>query len=171
MRLRASVANTSKVSGNGNLLSLRSPGRRRASSGIDRASATTPADRSRRICAMPSEDGTSRSPLGRPSFLRAGPLAGHGGSFPAHGRKRSLAAVVVSLCLSDAEMYELTGYTQPAAQARWLVANGWRFARNAAGHPRVARAYFDRRMVAREAAPAVESASPDWAAISGGRQP
>lgn len=67
--------------------------------------------------------------------------------------------------LTAAELAELTGYVRPSAQVRWLRARHWRFELNAAGHPRVARAYLEKRMVAREGAGAVESASPDFGAI------
>lgn len=65
--------------------------------------------------------------------------------------------------LTAADLEELTGYRRPSAQARWLRDHRWRFEKNAAGHPRVARAYFERRMVAREAG-AVDFPPPDWTA-------
>lgn len=71
--------------------------------------------------------------------------------------------------LTPAELAELTGYKRPSAQARWLTSHGWRFALNAAGHPRVARAYFERRMVARDGRPlaVVDCPPPDWSAARG----
>lgn len=64
------------------------------------------------------------------------------------------------------ELRELTGYRRPSAQARWLTSHGWRFALNAVGHPRVARAYFERRLVTREAGrlAVVDCPPPDWSA-------
>jgi hypothetical protein len=67
--------------------------------------------------------------------------------------------------LTADELRELTGYRRPSKQIEWLRERHWRFELNAAGHPRVARAYLERRMVAREGAGAVESASPDFGAI------
>lgn len=51
------------------------------------------------------------------------------------------------LCLTADELFELTGYRRPHEQRQWLEAHRWRFETNAAGVPRVARAYFERRMV------------------------
>lgn len=55
--------------------------------------------------------------------------------------------------LSAAELHELTGRQIAKYQVAWLRARGWRFETNAAGAPRVARAYFERRMVGEAAAP------------------
>lgn len=45
-----------------------------------------------------------------------------------------------SVFLSDAELFELTGYKQAAAQVRWLRRNGVRFYRQReTGSPRVPR--------------------------------
>lgn len=41
--------------------------------------------------------------------------------------------------LTEDELRELTGYTQPTRQARWLSANGIRCYRNALGRVRVPR--------------------------------
>ena len=41
----------------------------------------------------------------------------------------------------------LTGYTFHSAQARWLRKNGWRYTVNALGHPLVAMAELNRRLV------------------------
>ena len=65
--------------------------------------------------------------------------------------------------LTPDELVELTGYKRPSAQARWLRDRRWRFELNAAGQPRVARAYLERRMVAKEAG-AVDFPAPDWSA-------
>lgn len=67
--------------------------------------------------------------------------------------------------LTAAELAELTGYRRPSAQLRWLREHRWRFEVNAVGHPRVARAYFERRMVSRETAGnVVDLPPPDWSA-------
>ena len=55
--------------------------------------------------------------------------------------------MAVDLFLSDAELAALTGYRRAHEQKRWLAARRWKFETNAAGVPRVARAYFERRMV------------------------
>lgn len=49
--------------------------------------------------------------------------------------------------LTSTELLDLTGYRRPSLQIAWLRAHRWRFAVNAAGHPRVARGYFEARMV------------------------
>jgi hypothetical protein len=54
------------------------------------------------------------------------------------------------LFLTRAELKELTGREQPAAQKRWLQANGWVFEEDAAGRPKVARVYFFNRMARTE---------------------
>lgn len=54
---------------------------------------------------------------------------------------------VTDLFLQPAELEALTGYKRGAEQVAWLRRKGWRFEQNAAGAPRVARAYFERRMV------------------------
>jgi hypothetical protein len=54
------------------------------------------------------------------------------------------------LFLTRAELKDLTGREQPAAQKRWLQANGWVFEEDAAGRPKVARAYFFNRMARTE---------------------
>ena len=53
----------------------------------------------------------------------------------------------MSLLLSAAEIYDLTGRKQPAAQARWLADRGWMYELDFDGHPKVARAYFAGRLV------------------------
>jgi len=55
--------------------------------------------------------------------------------------------VTGDLFLTAAELVELTGYRRQHEQRRWLIAHRWRFEQNAAGAPRVARAYLERRMV------------------------
>jgi hypothetical protein len=53
----------------------------------------------------------------------------------------------MSLFLEAEELHELTGYRRAHEQKRWLAARRWKFEENAAGQPRVARAYLERRMV------------------------
>ena len=48
--------------------------------------------------------------------------------------------------LTENELSELTGRRQPKRQAVWLARNGWRFAVTDFGKPRVARAYWTRRL-------------------------
>ena len=48
--------------------------------------------------------------------------------------------------LTDAELFELTGRRQPKRQAVWLARNGWRFAVTDHGKPRIARAYWAKRL-------------------------
>jgi hypothetical protein len=55
--------------------------------------------------------------------------------------------VTPDIFLTDDELAALTGYKRGAEQAAYLRRKGWRFEQNAAGAPRVARAYFERRMV------------------------
>ena len=72
---------------------------------------------------------------------------------------------MTTLFLTPDELVELTGYRRKSAQIAWLSTHGWRFAVSAGGYPRVARAYLERRMVARSPGPAVESAAPDFGAL------
>lgn len=51
------------------------------------------------------------------------------------------------LLLTQDEMAELSGRRQPAAQMRWLLANGWKFQVGADGRPKVLRIEAERRMV------------------------
>lgn len=53
----------------------------------------------------------------------------------------------VRLFLTADELIELTGYRIARYQVAWLRNRGWRFETNAAGAPRVARAYLERKMV------------------------
>lgn len=65
----------------------------------------------------------------------------------------------MSLLLTDEDLHELTGYRMAKCQVAWLKARKWIFDTNAAGQPRVARAYFELRMVGqqRTEAPAPET--------------
>lgn len=49
--------------------------------------------------------------------------------------------------LAPDELHALTGRRQRPAQIAWLRANRWRHTADADGNPRVARAYWLRRMV------------------------
>ena len=51
------------------------------------------------------------------------------------------------MLITPADIHDVTGYTQPSAQMRWLRRHGWKFTVNALGHPRVALAEFNRHMV------------------------
>lgn len=48
----------------------------------------------------------------------------------------------MSMCLSTAELYELTGYQKPGRQIVWLRAQGFTFRVAADGHPRVDRSHY-----------------------------
>lgn len=51
------------------------------------------------------------------------------------------------LTLTISELSGITGRVQPAAQIRWLKAHGWLFEVGGDGLPKIASAYFERRMV------------------------
>lgn len=53
----------------------------------------------------------------------------------------------MKLFLDVDELHELTGYVTSCRQIEWLRRRGWRHEVNSAGRPKVARAYFERRMV------------------------
>lgn len=52
----------------------------------------------------------------------------------------------MSLFLSSADVVELTGLVQCAAQRRWLDANEWVYQIDSQGRPKIARAFFERKM-------------------------
>ena len=54
------------------------------------------------------------------------------------------------LTLTTQELVGITGRKQAAAQIRWLARHQWVYAIGGDGMPKVARAYFERRMVAGE---------------------
>ncbi len=66
--------------------------------------------------------------------------------------------------LSANELQELTGYIRLSAQIRWLTQNGWHYAVDAAGRPRVALAEFNRHLVGTDGGRR-RRAEPDFAAI------
>ncbi|MDH3671769.1 MAG: DUF4224 domain-containing protein [Gammaproteobacteria bacterium] len=49
--------------------------------------------------------------------------------------------------LSQDEVADLTGYRRRKCQARWLSANGYRFALNAIGRPKVLRQEAERHLL------------------------
>lgn len=51
-----------------------------------------------------------------------------------------------ALFLTPEELAELTGYTSPRSQRKWLDANGYRYAVNANNRPKVARAHLLSRL-------------------------
>ena len=53
----------------------------------------------------------------------------------------------MSLFLTHDELVELTDLTQFASQRRWLEKFGWIYEVGTNGRPKVARKYFERRMV------------------------
>lgn len=55
--------------------------------------------------------------------------------------------IASDLFLNDEELLQLTGYRRAHEQKRWLSARRWKFETNAAGKPRVARAFLERRLV------------------------
>lgn len=67
------------------------------------------------------------------------------------------------LILSSAELAELTGYVQHAAQARWLAGKGWTFALDCRSRPRVDRRYYESRMG--HNSETTSSTEPDFSAL------
>jgi hypothetical protein len=51
-----------------------------------------------------------------------------------------------ALFLTPDELAELTGYSMPRSQRKWLDANGYRYALNANNQPKVARDYLLSRL-------------------------
>ncbi len=49
--------------------------------------------------------------------------------------------------LNPQDVRDLTGLVRPSAQIRWLTANGWHYAVDVHGQPRVAQAEFNRHLV------------------------
>jgi hypothetical protein len=68
--------------------------------------------------------------------------------------------------LSQFEIQQVTGYSRPSAQARWLRRHGWKHTVNALGEPVVAVAEFNRHLVGGRAA----QQEPDFGAINGPAQ-
>lgn len=74
-----------------------------------------------------------------------------------------------ALFLTADELAELTGYTAPRSQRKWLDANGYRYAVNANNQPKVARDYLLSRLGVAVAGAANAEASttprPNYAAL------
>ena len=66
----------------------------------------------------------------------------------------------MTLVLTPEELACLTGYKQPARQAKWLKANGFKFRLNRFNHPVVDRTHYLAKM---NVGPAKEP-DPDWTA-------
>jgi len=66
--------------------------------------------------------------------------------------------------LTNGELFELTGRRQPKRQTEWLARNGWRFAITDFGKPRVARAYWAKRL-AEDSTAAPVRVEPNFAAL------
>lgn len=70
------------------------------------------------------------------------------------------------LCLTADELAELTDSRIAAAQISWLKEHRWPFELSRLGKPKVARAYFDKRMgVVEGSAPARDKTEPNWGAL------
>lgn len=68
--------------------------------------------------------------------------------------------------LSPATLRSLTGYSQKVKQIEWLCEHHWPHEVDRFGRPRVAQAYYDRRLVNLETGKRVTSdAAPNWAAL------
>lgn len=67
------------------------------------------------------------------------------------------------MLLTEAELYELTGYKAAKGQIAWLRARGWRFEVNRIGRPKVDREYYRAKMGNHSAE--AETVQPNWDAI------
>lgn len=63
--------------------------------------------------------------------------------------------------LTNAELAELTGYTNPAYQSKWLTTRGYPFEVSVLRRPRVLRAYVERRLGLATTVPAGQT-EPDF---------
>lgn len=61
-------------------------------------------------------------------------------------REQSYDVEINRLCLTTAELRELSGYKAHRAQCRWLAANGLRYFLDRCGRPKVLRALIDARL-------------------------
>ncbi len=68
--------------------------------------------------------------------------------------------------ISQDEVAELTGYQQPKRQAKWLADNGYRFALDATGRPKVLREEVENYLIGKVKG---RSRSPNFAALHGVR--
>jgi hypothetical protein len=78
------------------------------------------------------------------------------------GRLQFCSMTAPPLFLTDAEIEFMTGYTQPAAQIRWLQKWQIRHVVNASGYPRVTRSAVEGT---RKAEPERHRSEPNWAAF------
>ena len=62
------------------------------------------------------------------------------------GYTQSIQSTTNCLFLAPMEIFEMTGLQQPCAQKKWLTVNGWIFQVDARGRPKIARAFFDKKM-------------------------
>lgn len=70
------------------------------------------------------------------------------------------------ICLTPDELFNLTDSRIAAKQIEWLKAHGWPYELSRLQKPKVARAYFDKRLgVVEGSAPARSKTEPNWAAI------
>jgi hypothetical protein len=68
----------------------------------------------------------------------------------------------VTMCLTPAELADLTGLSRKSGQAAWLAARGYPFELSESGHPKVLRAFVERKLGVK---PAPRQAEPDFAAL------
>lgn len=67
------------------------------------------------------------------------------------------------LCLTEAELEELTETPQPSLQMKWLDENRWPYVLGRRGRPKVARALAEQKLgVAVAANDAQVQTAPDW---------
>lgn len=62
--------------------------------------------------------------------------------------------MTTSLFLTPDELRELTDSPQVSRQIAWLRTHGWRFELSLANRPKVARAYYERRVLGEAVTPA-----------------
>jgi hypothetical protein len=63
--------------------------------------------------------------------------------------------------LTPMELLELTGYTKPALQRRWLVEHGYRFDVRADGRAVVLTTAIEKKLAGRR----ISGPEPDWSAL------
>ncbi|MBK1683438.1 DUF4224 domain-containing protein [Rhodoferax fermentans] len=69
----------------------------------------------------------------------------------------------MTLVLSPEELVSLTGYKQPARQAKWLKTNGFKFIMNRFKQPKVDRAHYHAKMGLGK----IKEPEPNWTAKQG----
>lgn len=67
--------------------------------------------------------------------------------------------------LTKSQLRELTGTAQAIRQMAWLDQHGWVYATDCKGWPKVATAYYERRMGIRDDAAAGGCTAPDWSSF------